>query len=243
MKKVYSLFTLLALLFLFTGAWAQQKTDVVYLKNGSVIKGELVENNESTTKIKTICGNVWVFEKDEIQKTETLDEPLPGYMKNSGYFNFTTLGFLIGSNADDNPAIVSIIMDHSYKINNHLLIGGITGLEFFNETSVPLGINVKGMLTAKGKSAFFTQGSMGYSVPVEEVSPDDYNNYKDTRGGLFAAAGMGVIFPSQSNLNFFIGLGYRYNELNYVREDWFYGDIDRKVKYNRFSLKFGIVFQ
>ena len=51
-------------------AQAQNMADVVYLKNGSVIKGIIVEQvpNESI-KLQTWDGNLFVYKMDEIQKT------------------------------------------------------------------------------------------------------------------------------------------------------------------------------
>jgi hypothetical protein len=53
-------------------AFAQTQTrDVLYLKNGSVIKGTVTEMNPSTgIKIKTADGSLFVYKMDEILKTE-----------------------------------------------------------------------------------------------------------------------------------------------------------------------------
>ena len=53
-------------------AFAQTQTrDVLYLKNGSVIKGAITEMNPNTgIKIKTADGSVFVYKMDEIVKTE-----------------------------------------------------------------------------------------------------------------------------------------------------------------------------
>jgi hypothetical protein len=52
-------------------AFAQETRDVVYLKNGSVIKGEITEMipNEHI-KIKTADGSLFVYSFNEIEKTE-----------------------------------------------------------------------------------------------------------------------------------------------------------------------------
>ncbi|CEN39008.1 hypothetical protein CCYN2B_60001 [Capnocytophaga cynodegmi] len=43
--------------------------DVVYLKNGGVIKGEIIEQVPNISiKIQTKDGNVFVYEMDEISK-------------------------------------------------------------------------------------------------------------------------------------------------------------------------------
>ncbi len=62
---------LLLVVFVFASSilFAQQKRDVVYLKNGSIIKGEIIEQipNESM-KIKTFDGSIFVYAMNEIKK-------------------------------------------------------------------------------------------------------------------------------------------------------------------------------
>ena len=52
----------------FTNADAQRKEDVVYLKNGSVIHGSLIEvlPNQSV-KIQTADRNIFVFKMEEVE--------------------------------------------------------------------------------------------------------------------------------------------------------------------------------
>jgi len=47
----------------------QQKRDVIYLKNGSIIKGNVIEMDPaSNLKIETSDGSIFVFRMDEIEK-------------------------------------------------------------------------------------------------------------------------------------------------------------------------------
>ena len=222
---------------------AQQTTDVLYLKNGSIIKGKIVENSEEKIKIETCCGIILAYLPTEIEKSETINEPHPGYLKSKGYYNFTSMGALLGSNADEKQGIFSVLMEHNYQVNPYFSAGGIVGIEFFNESVAPVGVNAKGFLPINDKTMLFLAVAGGYSIPLEKADVDYYYDYKDTKGGIFANTEIGIIIPSRSNVNMFMALGYRYNELNYTRYDWYYDDVERKVIYNRFSLKLGIVIQ
>lgn len=222
-------------------ASAQQTTDLIFLKNGSVIKGAIIEKSSEIIKIETCCGSTFVYKLDEIDRTETINEPLPGgYLKSSGYYNYTSMGLLLGSGANDYQAILSIQMEHNYNINQYFAIGAVMGFEVFNETVAPIGINVKGLLPTKGKSNLFTSLSAGYLIPIEKAESINFYEITETKGGIFLNSEIGIIIPSKSNSNLFIAIGYRYNELNYIREDWSYGEVKRKVTYNRFVLKVGI---
>lgn len=75
--KIVRSFLLLAFLFSFSLAVnAQSGRDVVYLKNGSVIKGSIMEMiPEGNIKIKTSDGSIFVFKMEEVEKTEKIEAP------------------------------------------------------------------------------------------------------------------------------------------------------------------------
>lgn len=66
---VVSLVIVFLLLVLSSGVVFAEMTDVVYLKNGSIIKGMIIETipNESI-KIETADGSIFVYSMDEVQK-------------------------------------------------------------------------------------------------------------------------------------------------------------------------------
>jgi len=67
MKKIILLFTI-CISFI---SFSQTMRDIVYLKNGSIIKGQIIEMNPSKNlKIKTSSGSLFVYEMNEILKIE-----------------------------------------------------------------------------------------------------------------------------------------------------------------------------
>ena len=76
--------------------------DVVYLKNGSIIRGFISEFiPDKSVTIKTADQNIFVFEIAEVEKI-TREEPPNSkkdwtpYIRGKGYFNETELRLLIG---------------------------------------------------------------------------------------------------------------------------------------------------
>ena len=65
MKK--SIFTLAILLWT-VAVMAQHYEEVVYLKNGSRIKGKVVEMTSEQVKVEIYDGSVFVYKLDEIEK-------------------------------------------------------------------------------------------------------------------------------------------------------------------------------
>ncbi|WP_452230047.1 hypothetical protein [Lacinutrix sp. MEBiC02404] len=79
MKKII---TFILLISFFTVCSQNQSRDVLFLKNGSIIKGSIIEMNPTTgIKIKTADGSLFVYKMEEILKTEkeeitTKQEPI-----------------------------------------------------------------------------------------------------------------------------------------------------------------------
>jgi hypothetical protein len=140
-------------------------TEVVYLKNGGVIRGIIIEQipNEKL-KIQTKDGNVFVFLYSEIEKiTKEVDpslsesykksKPNPttidGY-KSSGYFNATEIvfGFGVGdvkpvkgngySNYQNENSTIGFRTSHGYQFNPHFALGMGIGLEIGDRSALPI---------------------------------------------------------------------------------------------------------
>jgi len=156
--------------------------------------------------------------------------------QNRGYMNFMTFGILAGTSSDENPAPLSVVMEHNYRINKTLAPGMMIGIEQLNENVMPLALNLKLLIPSK-QSAFFFAGLCGYSVSLEKP---DYEGIKKATGGFLAGLETGLLIRINTGSSLVFALGYRYNELNYKLEDWWIGNYERKITFNRFSLRMGI---
>lgn len=220
---------------------AQELVDAVYLKDGSIIKGKIIENNSDALKIETCCGSIFVYEQSEVEKIGQE----PGYkkvftVKEKGYVNYISFGALVGSSSNDKTAPFSLIMEHGYKFNNYFAVGGLIGYELISEATMPLAINLKAYYPAKNNNLFLGL-SGGYSFSLEEPS-DFYIAYDNFSGGPMINAEIGIIMPFSEIGAFFMAIGFRYNKLNYERTDPWLGDIDGVVHYKRLSLRVGLSF-
>ena len=72
---------LVALVILFTATvFAQTSTvDILYLQNGSIIRGQVTELTSGNVKIKTADGSLFVFSMTEVEKMikESIAPPAP----------------------------------------------------------------------------------------------------------------------------------------------------------------------
>ena len=114
MKTFLAVFSALILLLAGSLIYAQQYEDVVYLKNGSIIHGTIIEQVPNVSiKIKTNDGNVFVYTTEEIQKMtkeeiksndEESSVSTSKTKKNINRFNICAYGGLNFANVSVNPA-------------------------------------------------------------------------------------------------------------------------------------------
>jgi hypothetical protein len=230
------LFILLALSF-FRPAISQKTCDAVYVNNGSIIRGKITEQNDTVVKIMTCCGSLFAFRKNEILRITTEKcITTKAMISRKGYMNFTSMGALIGSTENQKSAPFSVLMEHSYRFNKTIALGGFIGFEQLNESVMPLGANMKLFLPA-GNSDIYLGTSAGYSVSLGK--PADIAMKKATGGFMFSTE-IGVIIPVSAGSAISIAIGYRYNELHYELNDWYLGDYKQNNTYNRLMIRFGI---
>jgi hypothetical protein len=131
-------------------------------------------------------------------------------------------------------------MEHNYQFNKYLAVGLVTGIDWFDVALAPVGPDIKLILPQKNNRAFFAGGSVGHSFPLENMA-SEYMNVIDTKGGPFANAQLGYIFPLKRNIRLFMATGYCYQAFSFIREDWGLREVTRKTRYNRFSIRIGIM--
>ena len=226
-------------------AFTQQKTveeDVVYLVNGNIIHGKIIEYKSGEyVKIKSYGGNVWVFKEDEIDKIVkekvVQESDLVQIKKEKGYYNYTGIGILAGSRYSDLSAPFSIQTVNGYQYKGSLYFGGGIGVEFFDEISIPVFADLRYHLLNNEFSPYlFAQG--GYSLPLE-------NNweYRKAKGGPMASIGIGVLFPLNFRTALSFNLSYRFQQLLYIDTDSWTGYETKSYKhYNRLGIRLGFLF-
>ena len=253
MKKI--LILAIALLLLVPAFGQKSKKDVVYLKTGAVIRGQLLTYDLATVKINS-DGNLWVFNPSEVDsvswqtKTKSVDS---GLSKN--YFFDTSMGVLVGNSGNAQKAPFSFMTSANFRVLDKLYVGAGLGAEFLDETYMPAFAQVQ----YKFRNTRFTPFvnlQFGYMVPLEDSNNQNYNNYYPsysdyypggqtqtsgklkTEGGYMINPSLGFQRFTSENFGWFFSFGYRYHQLNYS------GDNDYKLEenYTRLSLKIGVIF-
>ena len=228
------------------GVNAQKDVDVLYLANGNVIRGYLIDQPDSSLiRIETLSHNIYQFSTDEIASAgkELLQtrKNRPFNPMESGYNNITDFGFLIATGYNEKNAIFSALSTHSYLFRNGLSPGMGTGLEFFEQPTIPLYLSCSWQMYTQ-KFSPFAGVKTGYSFALEDpVYVWEYTT--DAIGGMMWSAGIGTrIWLSHRNA-MVISLLYRYQGIHSVRTwEWTGEKTELLKKYNRLELRVGFQF-
>lgn len=251
--------TLILTIFFSLSLFAQRgKRDVVYLKNGSIVRGTIMLVDPGRLiKLKTPDRNIWVFEQNKIDSI-VRPERIRIQQKN-GYFNLTEMGVLAGNSANYKKNPFTLMNINSWKFENGFSAGVGVGVEFFNETYLPVVADFRYFLRSEGALPFVSlQG--GYSIPLGGTyskkiyaydprmvssimypgpTPTVTNEDVSARGGWLLNPSIGIQTPLNDNLALTFSAGYRMMRHRYGKNDSYKLDVD----YNRLSLKVGLMFK
>ncbi|NDV64520.1 hypothetical protein [Bacteroides sp. 224] len=241
MKKAVLLFVLLLGANIYS--FAQNYIDVLYLKDGSIIKGHVLEQiPDKTVKIQTYDGSVFVYNMDRVEKIlkennyrrATKQEYAPKKSSLRGYKGFVDFGYaFMGGDYDDwfNLNHFEVTTTHGYQFNNHIFVGGGMGYRYYTDIekhSVPIYANFRANFLKSKVSPFVdvrTGGTVG-----------------DVEGG-FATIGGGVRIglAGRTALNLSLSYSYQsYDEYDFgwhYYDNWYYDSESHGV-----SLKLGFEF-
>lgn len=195
-------------------AFGQDKIDVVYLKDGRVIKGSIIKPLDAAgVQIMTTESDVYTFSADEVLRVareEMGHENLKNRVfvhKGEGFTNITSLGYGFGigmvGDADNDEDYFAIHTVNGFHINRSISLGVGVGVEWYgNYELLPLYADVRVYPSLTEWAPFF-YGSLGYGLGVLEKGVD---------GGLMAGIGGGIQRSVNPNLAFVASIGYRYQE-------------------------------
>ncbi|MFW5755660.1 MAG: hypothetical protein ACOCWK_03595 [Tangfeifania sp.] len=246
--------------FLTFSVFGQTEKGVVYLKNGTILKGRyLYFDNSEKIKVES-GGNIWVFSVDELDtivdreavRNQKMQEPF----HTRKFFLHAELGVLAGNSQNSQPAPFSFTATVNYQVTPQFSAGAGFGAEFLKESYLPAFLNLEYKFREPAYSPYlFLKG--GYQVPLEdsrEVYYDVWPAYSssiwpgpqpshgygklDPKGGVLINPGIGYSHFFSPGFGMSLGFGYQFHRLHYKGENDYGLDID----YNRLTVKIGFIF-
>lgn len=226
---------------------AQSFQEVVYLKNGSIIRGLIVEQiPNKSLKIQMADGSIFVYEMTDVEKitkeqitnrpvrsTFTTDTSTSGVFQNGrgpqkGYRGFVDLGYTIGT-GDFGLDRIEFSTTHGYQILPCLFAGAGVGVHYYFDAEaveIPIFADLRADLLKHSVCPFIDM-KIGYTV------------HEDT--GFYFNPMVGVRFAvgAKSAVNFGIGYTMQRIEYRYVSGGY---SIPDSFNCGGFSIKLGFEF-
>ena len=239
MKQIVILF---CLLFFSAFCYAQNyNADVVYLKNGSVIRGIIIEQvpNQSL-RIKTVDGNVFAYDVSEVEKITKEELAIGSAAKRvygnggkslKGYKSFVDVGYTFAKADGEDAERIEVSTSSGYQFDDYLFVGGGVAFHYYHDSddlyTVPIFANFRANFVVD-KSIPFVDFRAGYSIGKKE---DDIK-----LSGIYAYAGVGVGFQISEKMALNFALGYSYQKFEYYYYGW------NKEDVSCLNVKFGFEF-
>lgn len=244
------LFALTSLLFcaLFVRAQGNYE-DVVYLKNGSVIRGMIIEQIPNVS-IKIKSGpNIFVYKMDEIEKftkeevagsSTTAGAPGDfGFKPNKGYAGNFEIG--LSHYPAGNLPMFAVNIVNGYQFSRHFTMGLGVGAEVSTKSvhNFNAGLDMRAYFLKSRVTPFFNFAA-GYNAMLQ--SYEDYyygGSTTDVYHGFTFAPAFGARVAINKKVAATISLGYRYVG-SMVKIDYYY-DVERDIASSHaVMLRFGV---
>ncbi|MCU0461630.1 MAG: hypothetical protein MUF36_06405 [Bacteroidales bacterium] len=236
-------FLVVAITFIFISlqVYGQKPVDTLYLKNGSVAYGKIVEKSKDVFLIKTAEGFRFSFTPDQVDRYFLAHGEEKAVGRPHGLGFTMQSGMLIGSGEELVFLLFSFTPMITYTINeiNSISIG--TGAELYEEVMMPLFAEYKLSFTRDRLSPFYyIKGGALFNYKSDEG--DDYYNIDYLPGHTFGT-GLGLSWPF-GKYDSYVQLGYRHA---YTKQITSYqgGSPDTytyRYHVNRFDITFGFKF-
>lgn len=216
---------------------AQNVQEVVYLKNGSVIRGIVVEQVPGESlKIRTNDGSVFAYKMSDVEKitkevgnsnsqTQSLNN---GIGIKAGYKAFVDFGYTLGTGVHKLDRI-ELMTTHGVQINPYLFVGAGAGCHYYTEYtefSIPIFVDIRATIL-KNNITPYIDFKIGYSVLDVE--------------GFYLSPSIGCRFAIGEKSGVYVGAGYVMQKRNAYYDYDFYAK-NNSNNHNGISLKLGFDF-
>lgn len=238
---------------------AQSLSQVVHLKNGNMIRGEIVEMipDESLT-IRSGDGKLYTYQMSEVtsikQNTSSIskldNDPIYGDAVNSTsplrrkttFRTFIEAGYSVNvrkvkeyeNKTDYNRFELSFTLGNQFNDLFYLGIGsGVSYFPHYSKISYPVFFNPRFNINSRSDPSFLIDLKVGYAL-----------GQQDTRG-FYAFSGVGLRFAPASSARVNVLLGFtNYIVDGVVYKETYYGHYYEKTKVNlgAITLKLGLDF-
>lgn len=237
----YSIFLFLLLTFSLSA-----QNDVLFMKDGSALRGEILEQGPSLVKIR-IAGGTETEVKTSVIKR--IKEDKGDYVfhedgtsnKQKGLYKSLQLHAMVGkasSNEEDQTAIFGLggQLAVGWQFNPYFSVGAGAGLHLYDIVFGDAFVQLRGFLP-KGKVSPTIAADIGYGVPLVLSQQD--NPFVVTKGGMSLRPSVGLRIATRNRSDILLDAGYQFQNA-FVRNDWGWGWREEyRIWYRRLNFRIG----
>ena len=213
--------------------------DIVYLKNGSVIHGEILEIRENEyIRIRYTDSRELLITFDDVIRVRRNQIHGRLYYNTSGYMNRSGIELLGGTGS---PTLRFATI-HGLHFSPHISAGLGVGLSPYNDplNLIPFFANFNYRLLKANTSPYlFLKAGYNFSMNAAE---DDFATLNSHTGGLLFNPGAGIDFNFSSGFGWYIQAGYNIDESSYEFDGWGNEVVRTDLSYRRVSIGMGLTF-
>jgi hypothetical protein len=243
MKK--QLISVIILIFITFPLSAQKSKDILYLKNGSKIFGQLTEVTDSLYKITTEGGSIFIFRPAEVEKFVNESQDYEG-RKQNGVGLGLEAGILAGAQNSnyDSPFSFNLLLNLTRNTSESLGLG--SGVEFLGQPFMPIFIEYRHIFSTKKATPFiFVRGGKLFHMNGDAGNTDpNYPQYDvphSYSGGGSFTIGTGISWSKQ-DYETYLSFAYRNAHTSYDTRNYNNTTYTYRNSYNRLEVKFGFRF-
>ena len=247
-----NLFLIVFIFFLVFPLGAQESSDIqymdiIYLKNGSKLKGNIVSYDvNGETVFNLLGGGQLIMPSSDIKKIRQVEVndrfekvrlSKPYLFEEKGIY--TTIGaYTLGATQGIGLGAQASV---GYQINRLFGLGLSFARDSYDPSNVeilyPIGLEVRGYMTEKNISPFYAFNT-GYGLAFE----GERNNLIEAKGGWMFNPRIGLRLGARSDVNLLASIGYRFQPASFERGAGWWG-INRTENhyYRRFEVKFALI--
>ena len=231
----------------------QAMQDVVYLKNGSIIRGVIISLEPSKAlKIETADRSVFVFQMAEVEKIEKEKAPDTNRIvktdntvkyvdfngneneePESGYLGLISLGY--GFNQNETVSnVLKFDFINAYRINPYFSMGvgvGVRKYNFEQALLMPIYADLRVKFIKNSPVVPYLVLGIGNSIDADSWF---------SSGGLLANSSFGISIKLGQSSALNIGLAYESQKAKYEERSWY--DEETDITLESIGLNFGLSF-
>ena len=224
--------------------------DVVYLKNGGLIRGTIsVLIPDEKVAIVSVGGNVFVYEMSEVDSIAREEIPFERQNRSANYrkkgpFYALEAGFLAGDELGNDGWKTRALQQITggYMFHPRIGVGAGVALVWYESSPIiPVFLQVRGNLSKQALTSFYYFADVGYGIPTNRNE-----TLQDVKGGIKSAAGLGLKVSGRNDIGWTLSVGYHLQKAQTTQNYWDWEGIGsqsvRSLSYRKLEIKTGVWF-